>query len=645
MSGKIFPGSANIYEDQAKILFDYYRRTAEHIVEQEMAIEKQVAVAREEEVQFTEELKRKSLIEKVCYGAAALLLILMGVVGFRSGTNSYAGMLLGLLPLGYGIYILTERKKLAARIVETQTTIGGFEAAHKDIPRDFKVHRLGIAYIPVAGRVAFEGKSFLIDYTGTETKKEFKLSTVRNNDVFAGAVNGLEDLLKKVPIVEDSTEVEQVSTDQYSRSIQQIPYYGYFASLDHKLRTVTGCLNDLSTSSVELPVIFPDTKYARFLSECGTDTPEKSVVFQAFDVHQHDESLATFRSLNNMKKSFERQSQRFEQVLRNLMVNIAATVQAITAMKIDSTNKLVDQSNRLLFTILKASYNHYSPKMEAEEIERIRNESFNYQDATEGYQPFQLKASSRVLYDAVSQVWVGEDGSKTNFPFGMQQIHEEIVVPIVQNLLQETHAERLQIYDHIQDQKNSYLNKWHQDTEDFYGRNRAESSDLINLMRSTFTEFISNYNTLQALENTEKQMAAGGNLADTAVKSLDTGVEDVSAYELQRRQYQAVQEDFADYVDRLKEDIDRRAEKFRFIENYDASLRDADARSMSSAGSRTQSLDERRKPLLAVNPLYAETSELTPPPTMEDLVQEHFSLNLNALASSAIGEIDALGRV
>jgi hypothetical protein len=645
MSGKIFPGSANIYEDQARILFDYYRRTAEHIVEQEMALEKQVAVAREEEVQFTEELKRKSLIERVCYGAAALLLILMAVLAAQRVVSSYAGMLLGLAPLGYGLYLLTEHKKLAVRIAGTQTTIDGFEAAHKDIPRDFKVHRLGIAYIPVAGRVAFEGKSFLIDYTGTETKKEFKLSTVRNNDVFAGAVNGLEDLLKKVPVVEDSAEVEQVSTDQYSRSIQQIPYYGYFASLDHKLRTVTGCLNDLSTSSVELPVIFPDTKYAQFLSECGTDTPEQSVVFQAFDVHQHDESLATFRSLNKMKKSFERQSQRFEQVLRNLMVNIAATVQAITAMKIDSTNKLVDQSNRLLFTILKASYNHYSPKMEAEEIERIRNESFNYQDATDGYQPFQLKASSRVLYDAVSQVWVGEDGSKTNFPFGMQQIHEEIVVPIVQNLLQETHAERLQIYDHIQDQKNSYLNKWHQDTEDFYGRNRAESSDLINLMRSTFTEFISNYNTLQALENTEKQMAAGGNLSDTAVKSLDTGVEDVSAYELQRRQYQAVQEDFADYVDRLKEDIDRRAEKFRFIENYDASLRDADARSMSSAGSRTQSLDERRKPLLAVNPLYAETSELAPPPMMEDLVQEHFSLNLNALASSAIGEIDALGRV
>jgi len=644
MSGKIFPGSASIYEDQAKILFDYYRRIAEHIVEQEVTLEKQIAVAREEEVQFTEELKRKSLIEKVCCGAAALLVILMAVLLATQVFTNYAGLLLGLAPLGYGLYLLMERKKLAARIVEIQTIIDGFETAHKEIPRDFKVHRLGIAYIPVAGKVSFEGKSFLVDYAETETPKEFKLSTVRNNDVFATAVNGLEDLLKKVPVVEDSTEVEQLSTDQYSRSIQQIPYYGYFASLDHKLRTVTSCLNDLSISSVELPVIFPNTSYAKFLSEFGATNPEKSVVFQVFNVHQHDESLATFRFLNKMKKSFERQSQRFEQVLRNLMVNIAATVQIITSMKIDSTNKIVDQSNRLLFTILKASYNHYSPKMEAEEIERIRNESFNYQDAADGYQPFQLKASSRVLYDAVSQVWVGEDGSKTSFPFGMQQIHEEIVVPIVQNLLQETRDERLHIYNNIQDQKNSYLNKWHQDTEDFYGRNRAESADLINLMRSTFTEFISNYNTLQALENTEKQMAAGGSLSDTAVKSVDTGVEDVSAYELQRRQYQAVQEDFADYVDRLKEDIDRRAEKFSFIENYDASLRDADARSMSSAGSRAQTLDERRKPLLAVNPLYAETSELAPPPAMEDLVQEHFSLNLNTIACNAIGEIDALGR-
>jgi hypothetical protein len=646
MAGKIFPESASIHEDQAKILFDFYKRIAEHIVEQEEALEKQIAVAHEEEVQFANELKRKDLIEKVSYGSAALLVILIGLMELygNASAEGYAALLPGLAPAIYGIFVRSQRNNIAARVADIQASIAGFEDAHKSIPRDFKVHRLGIAYIPVAGRVAFEGKSFLVDYTGTETRKEFKLSTIRNNNLFATAVNGLQSLLKKVPIVEESADMEKIATEQYSRSIQQVPFYGYLGSLDRKLRTVVGCLNDLTTSSVELPVILPNTEYAKFLAEFGTTTSPNVVVFPVFDVHQHDQALATFHSLNQMKKSFESQSRRFEQVLRNMMVNIASTVQTVTGMKINSTNRLVEQSNRLLFTILKASYNHYSPKLEAEEIERIRNESFNYQDAAQGYQPFQLKASSRVHYDAVSEVWVAEDGSKTAFPFGMQQIHEEIVVPILHNLLQETHAERQRIYNSIQDRKNSYLNKWHQDTEDFYGRNRAESSDLINLMRSTFTEFLSNYNSLQALENTVKQMESGGNLSDTAVKSVEIGVEEVSAYELQRRQYQKVQEDFADYIERLKEDIDRRAEKFSFIEYYDASLPDDAARSMSSAGSRTQTVDNRRKPLLAVNPLYAETSELPPPPAMEELAQKHFSLNLDAIASNAIDEIDALGR-
>jgi hypothetical protein len=81
-----------------------------------------------------------------------------------------------------------------------------------------------------------------------------------------------------------------------------------------------------------------------------------------------------------MKTSLERHSRQFEQVLRSLMVNSAGTVQAVTELKMASTSKLVESSNRLLFMILKAPYNHYSPKLEADEIERIRNESCRYQD-------------------------------------------------------------------------------------------------------------------------------------------------------------------------------------------------------------------------------------------------------------------------
>ena len=69
------------------------------------------------------------------------------------------------------------------------------------------------------------------------------------------------------------------------------------------------------------------------------------------------------------------------------------------------------------------------------------------------------------------------------------------MAPIVTNLMRENRKDRLTIYNHIRDQKIDYLNQWHRDTEDFYGRNRAEASDLINIMRSNLADYTANFNT------------------------------------------------------------------------------------------------------------------------------------------------------
>jgi hypothetical protein len=646
MNGKIFAESANIYEDQAKVLFDYFRQTAELIVKQEQEMEQKIAVAKEEQVQFTAAKDQKTLHGKLGFigaGVSAIAALVLLILKHGDTGPAILPALLALCGAGFGVWCLLEKRKLEQKVDTASSQVSVFEQAHKEIRRDFRVHKLGVGYVPVAGRIPFEGKSFLIDYTGTEEKKDFRLSTVRNKELFASAIHDLDHLIRSVPVVENSTEVEEMDTDQYSRSIQKIPYYDYFGGLDRRLRTITHCLGELETSSVQIPVIFPETAYAHFLAEHATTVPDNATIFPIFDTQRFNDSVEKFQSLNQMKKSLERHSRQFEQVLRTLMVNVAQTVQAITELKVTSTNQMVERSNRLFYTVLKASYNHYSPRLEAEEIERIRNESFDYQDSVDSYKPFQMKSSSRVLFDPISENWVAEDGSKTSYPFGLQQLQEEVLAPIVESLMLETRIERLKIYHNIQDQKNDYLNKWHQDTEDFYGRNRAESADLINLMRSSFTEFIANYNTLQALEQTDRQMVQTGDETSGVVQKTDTAAESMLSYEAQRGQFQAVQDGFVAYMERLKEEIDRRAEKFRYIEYYDASLRDNPARAMSQASNQMGSMDERRKPLLAVNPLYAESSELAPPPSMEQLTDTHYALNLNSLATEAIRQLEDQG--
>ena len=322
------------------------------------------------------------------------------------------------------------------------------------------------------------------------------------------------------------------------------------------------------------------------------------------------------------------------------MVNMADTVQSTAAKKIASAGALVDYSNRILFNILKAPYNFYSPVLEAEEIERIRNEKFDYESIDYSYKPFKLRDSSKVKLDIRSMSWVADDGSRTNIPFGISQIQYEIIAPIVSNLLKDTKKERMEIYNHIKDQKLSYLNKWHQDTEDFYGRNRAEAADIINLMRSTLSEYSAAYNTLVAYKKTEESMNAAQTLESAITEATDNSAEVLVGYQTQAQQVAQTQKEFSEYMDRLHEDIDARAEKFGYVEYYDASLRDKKARDIAVAAGNVAMLDDRRRPLAEVNPLLAQNSELLPAPNIEETAYQYAGINLNAVAKESLEDLN-----
>ena len=207
--------------------------------------------------------------------------------------------------------------------------------------------------------------------------------------------------------------------------------------------------------------------------------------------------------------------------------------------------------------------------------------------------------------------------------------------------MNETRIERLKIYNHIKDQKISYLNKWHQDTEDFYGRNRAESADLINLMRASLRDYVAAYNTLTSLKKTEDSMAqSGGSLDSTVVTATENSAEVFAAFELQSKEFQNVQLDFENYMERLKEDIDMKAQKFEHIDYYDALLRDGTPKEIAVAADEVHDFDARRKPLITVNPLFAKTSDLPPTPSVEDITFEHISLNLPNIAKNTLKELE-----
>jgi hypothetical protein len=93
-------------------------------------------------------------------------------------------------------------------------------------------------------------------------------------------------------------------------------------------------------------------------------------------------------------------------------------------------------------------------------------------------------------------------------------------------------------------------------------------------------------------------------------------------------------------MERLKEDIDLKAEKFEHIDYYDALLRDGISKEIAVATDEVHDFDSRRKPLITVNPLFAKTSELPPVPSVEDLTFEHISLNLPSIAKNTLRDLE-----
>jgi len=631
LQGKIFKESINLYQDQARILFNYYRKAAEKIVKEETELEKSINIS-ESEIILAKKDKIKGIVITSVFPALGIAAALIMI--FALSVNIIAAVITGFVLLLVAIWGVVTINKSDKSIKENESKISDFQEAHKNIRRNYSVKKMGVVYVPVATKVPFEGKSFIVDHTGQVGDSNFKMSVVNKPEELLQSITSLETAIKEVPVVEQASETEEVDTSDYSASIQRIKLYNYMGTIDKQVRNVRYLLDDSDTIALSLPVVLPESKTIEFLKEyAASDTSGKPVV-PVFNVDNFKGKLDSFYALNEMRKSFEKNTNENQVAYFNKLIGrLAESVHILSRTKMASSNKILDYANMILSTVLKASFNHYSPTMEAEEIERIRSASFDYQDSVDDYVPFSLKSSSRVKYDIFSTSWIAEDQSRTSMPFGVHQIQDEVLAPVIQNLLAENRIERLKIYNNIKDQKIDYLNQWHRDTEDFYGRNRAEAADLINRMRESYADYIRCLNTYKALQETQTAMHKTRSLEDTEVHEQDNDTEIIADFEEQARQFQQKQEEFSDFMDKLKESIDEKAAEFGYIPYYEATLRDKEYRDIAQSVDKLQELEPRRKKLLALGPYIAKNAKLPPPPNVEQSMYDDFAIDLLKEAS------------
>ena len=218
-TGKIFKDSSNIYQDQARLLFNYYAQAAERIVRQEETLEQQI----NQLVQDKQEIEKK-----------------------RSDTWKWL-----LTIVAFFMYFI-RNKQYDEQMAAIDQMIERKNAEYANIFRNYKVTKMGVAYVPVAQQVAYEDKCFVIDYTGNVPTSQVSLQLSRQNDLLVETMSQMEQLTTEAPIVESSDESESIDTNDYSLSIQKVNQSDYVGKLDRSLRTISYCMNDTEVKSVTL---------------------------------------------------------------------------------------------------------------------------------------------------------------------------------------------------------------------------------------------------------------------------------------------------------------------------------------------------------------------------------------------------------
>lgn len=643
MTGKIFKESSNVYEDEAKILFDYYKKAAEKIVEEEIALENKIEEAVNNK-NSSQERQKKHKVISIATGSVSLAALIGGIVTFSLQLLSVA-VILGCVFLGLlitAIVNFVKKNKAKKDFDNFEQNVQSFEEAKRNIRRDYKVSKLGVAYIPVATRVPFEGKSFVVDHTGTMPNTNFSLSVLHQPKELQKSLFNLEENLNNIPIVEGNEDAEQIDTSSYSKSVQNITMHNYMGNIDREVRNISYLLTDSDTRSVSLPVVPPQSKEDEFLDEYSTTDTNNKPVVKVFDTEDFESKLETFTNISELKKELEKNtSGGNSNYFKTLIKKLGDSVQIVSKLKTSSTSSLLDYTNQILAAVLKSGYNQYSAQLEADELARIRDTNFNYSDCVETYKPFELKESSKVKYDIYNKNWVAEDNTRTIMPFGINQIEEEVLMPLINNLMNETRVERLKIYNNINDQKMSYLNKWHQDIEASFRDNRKTGNDLITQITNAYAEYSTAHNTYLSYKQTQDAMKITGS-QDVESKSVDSSDEAIKEIEEKVENCKQIGDSFQLYMRTLQSNIDEASKKFGFVEYFEASLRDGESKKVADSiiPENLQNLDLRRQKIIPVNSYFATYSELPPEPSVEPKLIEDFSMDLQQIAGEQISRID-----
>ena len=172
MKGKLFPDSICIYDDEAKVIYDYFSKVADKIISEEDRVNSNLDIVNSD----IKAQKKKNTIRFVVSSLFFVAMLISAFfVHFQRETEPAIreAILLFLLISIVFLAGFSISGKLSIKKLEERKAI--YEKEFSNIKRDYNISKLGTAYVPVAERIPFDDKSLTVDYSGSVPNEVFDL--------------------------------------------------------------------------------------------------------------------------------------------------------------------------------------------------------------------------------------------------------------------------------------------------------------------------------------------------------------------------------------------------------------------------------------------------------------------------------------
>lgn len=433
-----------------------------------------------------------------------------------------------------------------------------------------RIKRLSLLAIPIQ-HSKFQDKSVLVDKSGLLKPVGFSYPSLDEENVkkLDSTFKNTRQLVTKIPMVLSPKNQYRFENQTDKNFKNKLELYAEEARCNQFIENITQIFDSVHTFDVQLPLFDGSNRLLDFLKQnnLNSNSWNGHVLQKISDIELRGKIEGIVGIVHTSK------SQAAVDV-DDLALDILAFYDKLFPRLDYVLNKSlhhinVQYINQYLENLTHSSYNYYCPHCNQEAINSLLHNSYGH----DGAKDFRVNLNRQALMiptDPFTFVWRCRLCEReTKNPFQIHKMIDELFTPVYDMLYEENLKDRLQIYNHINDEKRSYTEKAQVQFHEVMRDNRNKTDTIKSKIRSILAEIKADESAIFGLRDL---LTKFDRISTQKIREIDTEMQHIKM-EMEDKA-RAASESLNDVVQNAKNSISSSIEKYSNLARQDQAQRD-----------------------------------------------------------------------